>query len=122
MIVLGLIGMPNFMSQPYFIINRHILENRLNEPDAFDVQMLFKPKDKLEIVLNSKAKKKFESHTYNFIFKRGKWVAVDEDPFGLINEYVKYASGKIKSALKRESSFSSEDLKYMRLGIIRSKK
>lgn len=94
--------MPTYMSDLNFVENEAALVKRLNEPDAFDVPIEFKPKDQLEIVINNNASDFQETFTYSFKFKKNKWVAIESDPFDIMNHFDEEKSGKIKNALKRK--------------------
>ncbi len=88
--------MPNYLTDPNFIVNNSTLVNRLNEPDAFDFPTAFKPKDQLVIVLNNLAKDYHKRLTYCFKFKNGRWVSEEYDVFELMNRYEEHAFGKMK--------------------------
>ena len=64
-ILMGLSVMPNDWMEVDFEINKIILENRLNEGDAFDVPVVFKAKDQLEIVFNNHDDEKGEYMVLN---------------------------------------------------------
>lgn len=95
--------MPTSMLDSSFEENQNTLLNRLNEPDAFDVPLTFKAKDLLEIVINNNAPNFHEPFTYSFKFKNGKWVAEESDAFEVMNHFDEENSGKIKSALRRNT-------------------
>lgn len=92
--------MPTSMRDLSFEENQSTLLNRLNEPNAFDVPLKFKAKDILEIVINNTSDF-YETFTYSFKFKKGKWEAEETDPFDIMNHFDEENSGKIKSALKK---------------------
>ncbi len=94
--------MPTYMSDMNFEENQSALEKRLNEPDAFDVPIIFQSKDQLEIVINNNNSSFSGIFTFTFEFKKNKWVAIETDPFYLMNHYNEKKSGKIKNALKRK--------------------
>ncbi len=95
--------MPTSMRDLSFEENQSTLLNRLNEPDAFDVPLKFKAKDLLEIVINNTSNF-YETFTYTFKFKKGKWEAEETDPFDIMNHFDEENLGKIKSALKRKTN------------------
>lgn len=99
---MGLPMMPTSMSDLNFVENQAVLLKRLNEPDAFDVPIEFKPKDQLEIVINNTLNF-YEAFTYSFKYYKGTWTAIEADPFDLMNHFDEEQSGKIKSALKRKT-------------------
>lgn len=100
---MGLPMMPTSMRDLSFEDNQATLLNRLNEPDSFDVPLKFRAKDLLEIVINNTSDF-YETFTYSFKFKKGKWEAEETDPFDIMNHFDEENSGKIKSALKRKTN------------------
>ena len=101
-ICMGLPMMPTSMSDLNFVENQAVLLKRLNEPDAFDVPIEFKPKDQLEIVINNRPNF-YDAFTYSFKYYKGKWTSVETDSFDLMNRFDEEQCGKIKNALKRNS-------------------
>lgn len=99
---MGMSMLPTSILDLSFEENQSTILNRLNESDAFDVPLKFKPKDILEIVINNTSIF-YETFTYSFKFKNGKWLAEETDPFEIMNHYDEENSGKIKSALKRNT-------------------
>lgn len=92
--------MPSDMIDLNFVENQSVLLERLNQADAFDQPMEFKPKDQLEIVINNTPN--FQNAiTYSFKYYKGKWSITETDPFDLMNNFDEANSGKIKNALKR---------------------
>jgi hypothetical protein len=79
-----------------YSINKDTLAKRLNEKDAFDKIIEFKPKDQLEIVFNNLAKAEIERMTFCFKYKGGKWVAEDYDIFELMNRYDELVFGNLE--------------------------
>lgn len=74
--------------------NKSVLLKRLAEIDAFDVPLIFKNKDVLEIVFNNKDY--YKRIVYGFLLKNKTWKIHEIDKFYLIGHYdVKYF-GKIK--------------------------
>jgi curved DNA-binding protein CbpA len=94
--------MPTYMSDLNFSENEAALVKRLNEPDAFDVPIKFQSKDQLEIVINNNNSSIYGTFTYSFEFKKNKWVAIETDPFNIMNHFEEEKAGKIKNALKRK--------------------
>lgn len=94
--------MPTYMLNLNFAENEAALVKRLNEPDAFDVPNVFQSKDQLEIVINNNFTDFFETFTFSFIFKKNKWVAIENSSFDIMNHYDEEKSGKIKNAIKRK--------------------
>ena len=93
--------MPTSMRDLSFEDNQATLLNRLNEPDAFDCPLKFKAKDLMEIVINNTSDF-YETFTYFFKFKKGKWMAEEADSFDIMNHFDEEKSGEIKSALIRK--------------------
>ena len=102
-ICMGLPLMPTDMIDFNFVENQSVLLERLNQPDAFDQPMEFKPKDQLEIVINS-TPNFYDAFTYSFKYYKGKWTITETHPFDLMNHFDEANSGKIKSALKRTNN------------------
>lgn len=94
--------MPTYMSDMNFAQNEAALVKRLNEPDAFDIPIVFQSKDQLEIVINNNNASISGTFTYSFEFKKNKWNAIETDPFNIMNHFDEEKSGKIKNALKRK--------------------
>ncbi len=92
--------MPCDMKDLNFVENQSVLLERLNQPDAFDQPMEFKPKDQLEIVINN-TPNFYDAFTYSFKYYKGIWTSTETDPFDLMNNFDEANSGKIKNALKR---------------------
>jgi len=69
---------------------------RINEHDAFDIDISFKTKDKLEIVITDPLVQKSGVATYNFIYSKNEWLATESDSFDLMNNYDEIKFGKIK--------------------------
>ena len=99
--VLGLLSGPSEKELDYFLINSATIENRLNESDAFDVNLELKNKDVLEVVINSKAENYEDCFSYSFEYKKGIWKSFESDCFLLMSEYTEEESGKMRSVLKR---------------------
>jgi hypothetical protein len=94
----GLIVMPAFIDPNTDAHNITTLEKRLNEPDAFDIQLAPKERDRLEITFTTG--ENFSSPlSYCFAYRKGKWVKVDHDSFDLMSRFIEIKSGKIKPAL-----------------------
>ena len=98
----GTYMMPNEKAMVFLEINTATLENRLNEADAFDVDLELKNKDILEIVINNSSKNYEDRITYAFEYKKGKWKSIEYDFFELMNEFEEEQSGKMKNVLKRK--------------------
>jgi hypothetical protein len=102
-ICMGLPLMPTYMSDLNFEENQSALLKRLNEPDAIDIPIEFKPKDQLEIVINNTSDF-YGTFTYSFEFKKNNWIAIENSPFDIMNHFDEEKCGKIKNALKRKNT------------------
>ena len=69
----GTYMMPNEKAMAFLEINTTTIENRLNESDAFDVDLELKNKDILEVVINNKSRNYEDQITYAFEYNKGKW-------------------------------------------------
>lgn len=94
--------MPTYLSDRNFAENEEALLKRLNESDAFDVPIQFQSKDQMEIVINNNNASIYGTFTYSFVLKKNKWVAIETDPFFIMNNFDEEKAGKIKNALKRK--------------------
>jgi predicted metal-dependent hydrolase len=79
--------------QPNYLLNSQKLGDRLNEKDAFDNVIEFKPKDQLEIVINNLSDDKLDRMSFCFIFKKGKWIEKEYDTFEIMSRYDELAFG-----------------------------
>jgi hypothetical protein len=70
------------------------LENRVNEGDVFDVPMVFKAKDVLELVFNNNDD--IKRATYGFKYFNKKWIKSEICPFNLSGYFDEVQFGKIK--------------------------
>lgn len=98
----GTYMMPNEKAKAFLEINSTTLINRLNESDAFDMNLELKNKDILEVVINNKSDNYEDRITYTFEFKKGRWKNIEYDPFFLMNKYEEELSGKMKTVLKKK--------------------
>ena len=81
--------------------NISTLEKRLNEPDAFDKELL--PKDRDRLAIKFTIEQDYASPlSYCFAFKKRKGVKVDYENFDLMSRFTEVKSGKIKTALRRK--------------------
>lgn len=78
-----------------FEVNKVVLEKRLNEEDAFDVDLSFKPKDVLEIVCNNFSDSK--RTVYGFKYKGKRWQLYEIDDFYIMGHYDEVGFGKMKN-------------------------
>jgi hypothetical protein len=93
LIVMGMPVMPLDFMQPNYLLNAQRLGERLNESDAFDKIIAFKPKDQLEIVINNLSDEASDRMTFCFIYKKGKWLEKEYDTFEIMSHYDELAFG-----------------------------
>jgi hypothetical protein len=74
--------------------NYDLLENRVNEGDVFDVPMVFKAKDVLELVFNNNDD--IKRATYGFKYFKKQWIKSGICPFNLSGYFDEVQFGKIK--------------------------
>ncbi len=92
-IMMGTAIIPDYLSMPDYIENQFKLLERLNNPDAFDVEIHPKDGDRMEIVLNNLGKARAEFH---FIFQDSSWDWENHNPFEVLNHHIeKLAKGPI---------------------------
>ena len=97
---MGMASLLMELRQENYILNAQTLGNRLNEDDAFDKAIDFKPNDQLEIVINNLSEDECEQMTFYFRFKKGKWVDEEHDVFELMNRYDEFAFGNFENLEK----------------------
>lgn len=78
-----------------FEVNKVVLEKRLNEEDAFDLDLSFKPKDVLEIVCNNFNDSK--RTVYGFKYKGKRWQLYEIDDFYIMGHYDEVGFGKMRN-------------------------
>jgi len=93
--IVGMFILPRF-DPPFFELNRETILNRLIEPDAFDIPIKFKSRDRLLISINNNKLNIEEDMTYLFKFTRGKWKSIAYEPFHLMEEFDQYKKGTYK--------------------------
>jgi len=91
--IMGMPVMPLDFMQPNYLLNAQTLGERLNESDAFDKIIEFKPKDQLEIVINNLSEYEEERMTFCFIFQNGSWINKEYDTFEVMSHYDELAFG-----------------------------
>ncbi|MFN0187836.1 MAG: hypothetical protein ACKVQV_03975 [Bacteroidia bacterium] len=95
-----IVGMPMFstdMIDDNFEVNKVTIENRLNEPDAFDLPMNFIEKDKLSVQLFCKESKEGYDFEYNYEYLNGVWIYTENYCFEYRNTFDEVNAGKIKT-------------------------
>ena len=85
--IMGMPVMPLDFLQPNYLLNTQTLGERLNENDAFDKIIEFKPEDQLEIVINNLSDDEAERMTFCFIFQKGSWINKEYDTFEVMSHY-----------------------------------
>ena len=95
-IIVGEVMLP---SLEWFDPNEHkknyaTLENRVNEVDVFDVPIVFKAKDVLELVFNNNDE--IKRATYGFKYYKKQWIKSEICPFYLMEHFDELHFGKIK--------------------------
>jgi hypothetical protein len=95
--VVGEILLPYEFFKPNYKSNYSILENRLQESDAFDLQLDFKTGDVLEIVMNNHDY--VTRAVYGFKYTKKKWNRFEIDTFYLMGHFDEIGFGKIKNRL-----------------------
>jgi hypothetical protein len=99
--VLGEPVMPyTFDNKEFDLSNRKLLLRRINEPDAFDVELRPKSGDRLQLSFFCKKNSPGYIH-YGFSFRKGKWVEETYDVFGWMEHHEESETGKIESALQK---------------------
>lgn len=94
-VILGTMVMGNETMTLDYEVNKVVLEQRLKDADAFDMDLRFKPKDVLEIVChNTDAHKRV---VYGFKYKGNRWQVYAISDFELRNEYDVVVFGKMKN-------------------------
>ena len=77
-------------------IDMGVIEDRLSELDAFDVELSFRNKDVLSLVLNNNAENEEDALIYDFEYIKGKWNGLDRSPFDIEENYKELVNGEIK--------------------------
>ncbi|WP_295334342.1 hypothetical protein [Flavobacterium sp.] len=100
MMVVGEILLPYELFKPNYKSNYSILENRLQESDAFDLQLDFKTGDVLEIVMNNHDY--FTRAVYGFKYTKKNWNRFKIDTFYLMGHFDEIRFGKLINHKKKE--------------------
>jgi hypothetical protein len=93
--IVGDVILPNEWLDINYEVNKVVLEKRLNEADAFDVNLYFKPKDVLEIVCHNLERDK--RLVYGFKYKGKRWQLYEIDDFYIMGHYDEVTFGKMKN-------------------------
>lgn len=92
--IVGEVILPNYMLDITYEVNKVVLEKRLNEADAFDMDLSFKARDVLEIVCNNLDDAKRQ--VYGFKYKGKRWQLNEVDYFYIMGHYDEFSFGKLK--------------------------
>ena len=82
--------------QANFLLNKQILEKRINESDAFDTSFTFLPDDHLFVHISAKENEQQGEFEYFFVYQQGRWISTCADHLMILNHYEKIASGKLQ--------------------------
>lgn len=94
-IIVGEVILPSFeWIGPNYKRNYATIEYRVNETDAFDVSIVFKAKDVLELVFNNNDDSKRVN--YGFKYFKNQWIKSEIDVFDLMGRFDEVQFGKIK--------------------------
>lgn len=93
--IMGSCDPPMLMDEQMVQYNEETLLKRVNETDAFDVDLQPKSKDRLEIVLTCNEHFGGDLHI-GFEYKKGQWVACEYDLFEWTWKHTEDAFGKLK--------------------------
>lgn len=81
--------------QSMFEINKKILVNTLNSPEAFDKKIEIKEGDKLEVVLCNNSSDDAGSLYYNFSYSGKIWKSIEPDSFVIMSKFDPVNEGEI---------------------------
>ncbi len=95
--IVGMPVLPTDMLDDNFEANKVAIENRLNEPDAFDQPMNFIENDKLSVQLFCRESKEGYDFEYNYEYINGKWNYTLNYCFEYRNTFDEVNAGKIKT-------------------------
>jgi hypothetical protein len=97
---MGQILIPDEAVTLHFESNYSTLENRLQEPDAFDVVLDCKTGDILEIVKDNDNDS--VRAVYGFKYTKNQWNRFEIDPFELMGQFDEIRFGKLINHKKKE--------------------
>lgn len=95
--IVGMPVLPTDMLDDNFEANKVTIENRLNEPDAFDLPINFIENDKLSVQLFCKECEEGHDFEYNYEYINGKWGYTLHYCFEYRNSFDEINAGKIKT-------------------------
>ena len=108
--IMGKISRPENDLKPNYISNKKTILNRLNKPNAFDIDISFVEGDVLSVVLNSSDSKKREDFCYEY--NRGTWINSENDSMWLKSRFDVYGYGKVEP--KGKPSTGNTDINLIR--------
>ncbi len=97
-IIIGDFILPYMLDEEMVIKNKAVLRKRLNEEDAFDIDIFPKNKDRLQLTFTCSAFSN-QQITYGYSYKNGKWIEKDFDPLEWQWHHDEEIFGIIKPAL-----------------------
>lgn len=107
-IVIGTTMMPYLLDEQVEIQNKTLLLKRINEVDAFDVELNPKEKDRLQLSFKCGGDMN-DFLDYGFEFRDGKWVEEQFDSLEWMWNHSEAKFGLIRNALVKTSSRSHTD-------------
>jgi hypothetical protein len=98
-IVIGQPLMPYNVDEQTDTYNKEVLLKRVNEADAFDVNLNPKENDRLQVTFTRDVEDE-ENMNYGFVFKNGKWEEEGYDALEWMWRHEEETFGKVKEAFK----------------------
>jgi hypothetical protein len=98
-IVIGQPLMPYNVDEQTDTYNKEVLLKRVNEADAFDVNLNPKENDRLQVTFTRDMEDE-ENMNYGFVFKNGKWEEEGYDALEWMWRHEEKTFGKVKEAFK----------------------
>jgi hypothetical protein len=95
--VVGQLLLPGEDVALHYESNYQTLENRLQESDVFDLQLDFKTRDVLEIVINNHDYA--TRAVYSFRYTKKQWIRFEIDTFDLMGRFDEIGFGKINNPI-----------------------
>jgi hypothetical protein len=102
LMVVGSPIMPVAIDEATDLINREALLKRVNEQDAFDVELLPKEKDRLQLSFSCEGERNFGRLDYGFEYRDGKWEEEDYESFDWMMKHKEKQFGEINPALEED--------------------
>jgi hypothetical protein len=101
--VMGIPSMPFELNPETEALNWKTLQKRLNEPDAFDLDLKPMEKDRLQIHFSC-GPEYYECVDYGFEYRKGNWRKKEFEFFNWLNHWDELQTGKIKYPLLRQKT------------------